>query len=240
MRLDRYIANRTGISRKDVSARIRQCRVKVDGVVIRDKGCIIHETANVTLDDVTLPTDRHLTLMLHKPAGVITATRDRQHRTVLDLLSAQWRARAPRPVGRLDLDTTGLLILTTDGDFNHTLTHPRHKVGKCYRATLSQPMSANASEALQKGVTLRDGTRCKPAQYEQIDPATVRVTIVEGQYHQVKRMIAACGGKVEALHRERIGDLSLPPDLLPGLARPLTPDEHGLLLSTSPMDLPQT
>jgi 16S rRNA pseudouridine516 synthase len=162
--------------------------------------------------------------MLHKPAGCVCATADREHRTVLDLLGAE-RASGLHIAGRLDIDATGLVLLTDDGDWSHRLTSPRHSFPKTYRVTLDAPLGAQAA-TLRAGVALRnEPRRCAPAALEPLGDNRWRVTIREGKYHQVKRMFAAVGNHVVALHRERIGRVALDPRLAPGEFRALTPDE---------------
>lgn len=163
--------------------------------------------------------------MLHKPAGCICATADGVHPTVLDLLPP-----AERPglhvAGRLDLDVTGLVLLTDDGDWSHGVTAPRHKCPKTYVAELGAPIGDDALDGLRRGVRLR-GERedTRPARVERLGPARVRITVTEGRYHQVKRMFAAVGNRVTVLHRERVGRLALDPALPPGAWRALTPEE---------------
>jgi 16S rRNA pseudouridine516 synthase len=163
--------------------------------------------------------------MLHKPAGVICATRDRAHRTVLDLLDV------PNPAGlhiagRLDIDATGLVLITDDGEWSHRITSPRHNLPKTYRLALALPLTEAAAARLAAGVQLHGETRrCAPAVLARISSTEVLLTISEGKYHQVKRMIAAVGSHVARLHRERIGPWVLDPALAPGHYRPLTEEE---------------
>ena len=159
----------------------------------------------------------HATLMLHKPAGYECSRAPQVHASVLELLPPPLRARGVQPVGRLDQDTTGLLLLTDDGALNHRLTSPRHHVPKTYRVTLKHPADTDLCQRLLEGVQLHD----EPAPSLAIncvllDATTLRITIDEGKYHQVKRMVAAAGNRVEALHREAVGSVVLPEDLGPG------------------------
>jgi 16S rRNA pseudouridine516 synthase len=163
--------------------------------------------------------------MLHKPAGCVCATEDREHRTVLDLLDAQ-NPTGLHVAGRLDIDATGLVLITDDGEWSHRVTSPRHKFPKTYRVTLETPLSEEAATTLRAGVALRnEPRRCAPAALERLADSAWRLTITEGKYHQVKRMLAAVGNRVLALHRERIGKVALDPDLSPGEYRPLTDEE---------------
>jgi 16S rRNA pseudouridine516 synthase len=170
-----------------------------------------------------------LLIMLHKPAGVITSTSDGGGPTVMSCIPDELNRKDLAPIGRLDKDTTGLLLLTTDGGLTHALTHPRRHVEKAYLATLSQPLPAEAVQRFAAGVELADGTLCAPALLEILSESQARVVLREGKYHQVKRMVAACGSSVTALHRERIGDLWLDPALQPGMARAVSLEELALL-----------
>jgi 16S rRNA pseudouridine516 synthase len=159
----------------------------------------------------------HATLMLHKPAGYECSRAPQFHAGVLELLPPPLRARGVQPVGRLDQDTTGLLLLTDDGALNHRLTSPRHHVAKTYRVTLKHPADATLCQRLLEGVQLHDEPAPSLAMNcVLLDDLTLRMTIDEGKYHQVKRMVAAAGNRVEALHREAVGSVVLPEDLAPG------------------------
>jgi len=240
MRLDRFIAHRAAMSRKHAGAAVRAGRVTVDGAVETDRGRRLHVGQEVGLDGETLgplQADPHLHLMLHKPTGVLTATTDAHQRTVLDLLPLPWRHRAPSPVGRLDKDTTGLLLLTTDGPLLHRLTHPRRHVPRTYVATVTAGLGPASVKAFSEGLTLGDGTLCRPAE---IRPTAeerwdrVLVVLHEGKHHQVKRMIACCGAEVLTLHRQEMGPLALDAELDPGASRLLTDDEVRVLRALSP------
>ena len=162
--------------------------------------------------------------MLNKPAGVITASRDERHETVLDLFPAGER-RGLFAVGRLDKDTEGLLIVTDDGALSHALMSPARHVSKVYEAVVEGTLARDAAERFQKGLTLRDGTECLPARLEILSEGAetrVRVTLREGKYHQVKRMVAAVGGTVVQLRRVQLGGLLLDPNLPAGAFRELS------------------
>jgi 16S rRNA pseudouridine516 synthase len=157
-------------------------------------------------------------LMLHKPAGFECSARPQAHPSVLSLLPEPLRTRGVQPVGRLDADTTGLLLLTDDGPLSHRLTSPRHHVPKGYRVTCKHPVSAATTSALLQGVRLRDepGSPARALHCQATGPAQLDLVIAEGRYHQVKRMVAAAGNRVQALHRFAFGALTLPDDLGPG------------------------
>ncbi len=239
------MARAVGLSRKEAARLIGRGRVRVDGVVGRRRGARVPRGAQVTLDGAALtPPPGDLHVLLHKPRGVVSSTRDPRDRTVLDLLPPALRPPGLAPAGRLDKDTTGLLILTTDGALLHALTHPRRHVAKRYVALVRGTLDQDATTRFRAGLLLGDGTRCAPAELRRVpeQPAgwagapwddddarggreVWEVTLREGRYHQVKRMIAACGGRVEALHRAAVGELELPSDLPPGAARTLTAQE---------------
>ena len=164
-------------------------------------------------------------VMLHKPAGVLTATEDSRQRTVLDLLPPELRKRGLSPVGRLDKDTEGLLLLTDDGELAHRLLSPKYHVDKRYFARVDGPLDQADVDAFAAGMTLGDGLMCLPAGLEPLAEGTCIVTLREGKFHQVKRMLAARGKPVQALHRQTFGPLSLEPELLPGQCRLLTEEE---------------
>lgn len=199
--------------------------MRVGGATVADPGWQVEADARVEYAGAPVSAPRRRYFMLHKPAGVVCATEDREHRTVLDLIDVPNKAGL-HPAGRLDIDATGLVLVTDDGEWSHRITAPRHKVPKRYRVTLAEPLTAAAASALAGGVQLRrEPKRCAPAVLERIGEREVRLTIAEGKYHQVKRMFAAVGNHVLRLHRERIGALELDPALPEGSVRPLTVEE---------------
>lgn len=225
MRLDYFIATATSLSRKDAKRAIGKGQVKRNGQLCRQASVKLEADDQITLDDLplTLPEERYL--MLHKPSGVISATSDSQQPTVLDLLTPQER-RGLHIAGRLDLDTTGLLLLTSDGQWSHRVTSPRGKCDKTYRVSLSAPITPEAATMLEKGVMLKgESTPTQPAEVRVINHQLIELTISEGRYHQIKRMMAAVGNHVNSLHRLSIGGILLDPSLAPGQFRSLTPEE---------------
>ena len=171
----------------------------------------------LTVDGVDWPYAEFATLMLHKPAGYECSRKPRHHPSVLELLPAPLRERGVQPVGRLDEDTTGLLLLTDDGQLNHRLSSGKRKVPKVYLATTKHPLDAEQISRLLSGVVLNDESAPVAAAAAEIaGERLLRLTVTEGKYHQVKRMVAAAGNRVEALHREAVGGLSLPAGLKPG------------------------
>jgi 16S rRNA pseudouridine516 synthase len=193
--------------------------------VERRPAASIGPDAAVTLRGEDIAPPGHLYLMLHKPCGLVSATRDDLHPTVLSLLPGNL-ARRVHPVGRLDKDTSGLLLLTSDGDWSHRITSPRHACRKVYRAALAEPLVSDAEERLARGLLLRNETRpTRPATMHMLTPVEVLITVSEGRYHLVRRLFAALGNRVTGLHREQIGELVLDKTLQPGQWRQLSETE---------------
>ena len=225
-RLDKYIASQTALSRKEAQKAIRDKRVTVNGVTIR---AVDHkaDTENdaVMLDGKPLYYKEYVYYMMYKPSGVVSATEDRTERTVLELLPPALRRGGLFPAGRLDKDTTGLLILTDDGAYAHRMLSPKKHVIKRYIATLDREPAEDIADSFAGGITLGDGTVCKSGKAELLTGETVAVEISEGKFHQVKRMFAALGYRVIALERVRIGALALDRSLSPGEAREMSAEE---------------
>lgn len=225
-RLDKLLAS-TGLwSRSEVKELIRQQRVTIGGqrALSPEQKCDAQD--EICVDGQRVDCGGFVYLMLHKPAGVLSATEDASQPTVLDLLPTQYKKRGVSPVGRLDKDTTGLLLLTDDGALAHRLLSPKRHVDKVYFARVDGVLDEADVRAFKEGMTLGDGTRCMSAALEILEGgAACRVTVQEGKYHQVKRMLAARGKPVTALHRLSMGPLQLDPALAPGQWRPLTGDE---------------
>ena len=230
-RIDKLLCSTGRWSRKEVKDLVRQGRVAADGrTVLRPEEKADPETVHLTVDGAEVICAPFVYVMLHKPAGVLSATEDRSQPTVLDLLPPELRRRGLFPVGRLDKDTTGLLLLTDDGPLAHGLLSPRKHVDKVYLARVDGRVDGADAAALAAGLTLGDGTVCLPAGLEPLgDGSTCLVTLREGKYHQVKRMLAARGKPVLTLHRLRMGPLTLDEGLKPGKWRFLTPRERAEL-----------
>ncbi len=225
MRLDFFVANASSLSRKEARAAILGRRVLVGDSVCRKAATHIAPGEQVSLDGdaLTLLGERYI--MLHKPAGVVSATVDNDHLTALSLLPAELRSKL-HLVGRLDRDTTGLLLLTTDGQWSHRITSPKLNCAKTYRVGLTEPLDDAAVRQLSQGLLLKGESRpTQPAHVAPVSATVIDLTITEGRYHQVKRMLAAVGNHVTQLHRLRIGAICLDPSLQPGDFRDLTPDE---------------
>jgi len=225
LRLDRYLSNATGLSRSQVQKAVRAGAVTIDGAIVVDPSVHVAQDACVTLDGEPVAIAGPQYLMLNKPLGYVCATHDRLHRTVLELVDAPPSVKL-HIVGRLDIDATGLVLLTDDGAWLHRITSPRYKVPKAYRVTLAEPLGDRSAASIRDGVQLKDEPkRCEPVALEQLSGTEWRATITEGKYHQVKRMFAAVGNNVVALHRESIGAVVLDAALAPGESRALTPQE---------------
>ena len=226
MRLDKLLADLGVASRKELRDIIRAGRVSVDGTVFKKpEQKVDPEAQNLMLDGESLSYRRHHYYLLDKPLGVVTATEDREQKTVLDLLPPELRRMGLFPVGRLDKDTSGLLVLTDDGDFAHRVISPKFCVEKRYYARVDGEVDAEDAEAFAAGLTLRDGTVCLPARLERLAPGECIVTVTEGKYHQVRRMLAARGKPVKELRRLSIGALCLDENSEPGSLRELGEDD---------------
>lgn len=231
-RLDKLLSE-NGLSRKQAGQVIRAGRVRVDGEVVRDAAQTLDaDTARVTLDGEALSTEKHLHLMLNKPAGYLTATEDGRGETVMDLLPEPLRKRGLGPVGRLDKDVTGLILLTTDGQLAHRLISPKWKMDKRYLAAVEGRVDEACVRRFAEGVPLKDFT-CEPAGLHILragdEESLCEVTVHEGKYHQVKRMLAACGHPVLALSRRSIAGIELDKSLGEGEWRYLTEEERASL-----------
>ena len=225
-RLDKVIANRGAASRREVKTLVRQGRVLVDGIPAAAADMKVDAAAAViTVDGVALESERHVYLLLHKPAGVLTATEDKRQPTVLDLIPQEMRRRDLAPVGRLDKDTEGLLLLTDDGELTHRLLSPKYHVDKVYYARVEGVPDAADAAAFAEGLLLGDGLQCLPAKLEPLGGGECLVTLREGKFHQVKRMLASRGKPVQYLKRLSMGPLRLEPELAAGQCRLLTEEE---------------
>jgi 16S rRNA pseudouridine516 synthase len=224
-RLDRILGHMAVGSRREVKQMIKEGRVCVDGAVVADPGLQVDPAVQViVVDGRPVAFQAHFHVLLHKPGGVITAARDPNKPTVMDVLPPALRRRGLQPVGRLDKDTEGALLFTTDGELAHRLLSPRYHVDKCYLARLDRPLTPEDEAAFAAGVTLEDGYVCLPAKLEVCGPYEALLTIQEGKYHQVKRMFMARGKQVVYLKRLTFGPLALG-DLPLGAARPLSTAE---------------
>ena len=237
-RLDRLLANLGYGSRREVVALIRDGRVVLDGAVVKDSGARVPVAPDLpqrmTVSGAPVDPPAPLTLMMHKPLGVVCSHRE-AGRSVYELLPHRWRARMPglSTIGRLDKETSGLLLITDDGPFLHRVISPRSHVPKRYVATLDRPLRGDEAAIFAAGELMLEGETdpLAPAVLEVLTPTSARLTITEGRYHQVRRMFAAVGNHVTALHRDRIGGLDLPADLEPGAWRVLSEAEAALIFA---------
>lgn len=229
-RLDKLLAGTGKWSRREVKALVRQGLVRVDGrLAASAEDKLDPAVAVVTVAGETVALHRFTYVMLHKPAGVLTATEDRKQPTVLDLLPPELRRIGLAPVGRLDKDTEGLLLLTNDGELAHRLLSPKYHVDKRYLARVDGELSATDAEAFARGMTLGDGLECLPAGLELLPGHACIVTLREGKFHQVKRMLAARGAPVLYLKRLSMGPLVLEDSLAAGAYRLLRAEEISAL-----------
>lgn len=225
MRLDFYLSHVTDLARKAAKIAASKGRVTVNGEVIKKANYTVQDGDQICLDDTLLAWPSEGYYMLYKPAGYVCATEDAEHPTVLDLVPPHL-GQDLKIVGRLDKDTTGLLLLTTDGQWLHRITSPRNACNKRYKMLLAEQIDDHALKQLEEGVMLHGEPQpTLPAVAQRISECDIYLTIQEGKYHQVKRMLAAVGNKVEELHRDQIGPLELDADLAIGEFRALTDEE---------------
>ena len=226
VRLDKILTDTGLCSRSQAREIIRRGRAAVNGVPCADPAAKFDpEQAFLTVDGKPLDDPGHIYIMLNKPSGVLTATRDPRKPTVVDVMPEDWKRRGLFPVGRLDKDTTGLLLLTDDGTFAHKVISPKSHVSKLYEATVDGTPQPEDLAAFREGIVLRDGTKCLPAELIDLGGGRVQVEVFEGKYHQVKRMLGSRRLPVLSLRRLRIGGLWLDDSLSEGEYRRLTPEE---------------
>jgi len=236
-RLDRLLANLGYGSRREVGALIAAGKVTLDGAPVRDAGAKIalalDLAARMAVRGAPLDPPAPFTLVVHKPLGVVCSHRE-AGRSLYELFQPRWRARTPAlsSVGRLDKETSGLLLVTDDGDLLHRIISPRRHIAKRYRVCLDRPMAGHEGALFAAGTLVLDGAPLAPAKLEIVSPTEGLLTITEGRYHQVRRMFSAVGLEVVALCREAIGALDLPADLAPGAYRPITPAELAAVFAS--------
>ncbi|MBQ2933665.1 MAG: pseudouridine synthase [Clostridia bacterium] len=216
-RLDKFISNQLILSRSIVRTGIHRGQAMVNGSVIRDITFNIDvENDIITYNGENVGYKEHIYILMNKPKGVLSAATDKTRKTVVDLVPDGIRRQDLFPVGRLDKDTTGLLIITDDGIFAHNCISPKKAISKSYIVTLDGGINDEIIKKFQAGIVLADGTKCKPAILEHIHENVARIIITEGKYHQIKRMFGTVNLGVNGLHRESIGGLYLPDNLLEG------------------------
>ena len=228
MRLDRLVSEASALTRSQAAKAIRGGAVTVNGVPVRRPEQKVDEnTDRICLAGRPVCYRRFHYYLMDKPTGLITAARDREAGTVLDLLPPEIKKQGIFPVGRLDKDTSGLLLLTDDGDFAHRVISPGSHVEKIYLAEVEGTLQPETVLRFQEGIVLKDGTECLPAKLEILSGSTCLVTVQEGKYHQVRRMLAAAGNPVLTLRRLQIGALRLPENSEPGTWRALSEEEKA-------------
>jgi 16S rRNA pseudouridine516 synthase len=227
-RLDRFISAKTGTPKSEVRLMLAQKRIHVDGQLATDINQPVDQFSYVVLDSTLLQNNIRRYIMMNKPIGVVSATKDEQHKTVMDLLCEEDAADL-HIVGRLDLNSSGLLLLTNDGEWSRALMSPENKVSKVYEVTLENPITQNYIQAFAEGMYFSyEDITTKPAQLERISECIARVTLEEGRYHQIKRMFGRFRNPVLALHRVSIGEIKLDDGLAPGEYRVLRENEINL------------
>lgn len=227
LRLDRFLSSSSALSRKQAQQAIRDNQVRVDGQLVGDPAAKVSGDSTVTFRDERVAARKRQYFMMNKPAGYICAASDDRHPTVLTLLHVPFQEEL-HFAGRLDLDTTGLVLITDDGAWSHRITSPRWKCSKRYLVSLENPLSAAARMKLEQGVLLKSEKKpTRPALVEILSAGRVGITVQEGRYHQVKRMFAAVGNRVLSLHRASIGNIILDAELAEGEYRPLSREEIG-------------
>lgn len=233
-RLDKFISTQTSYSRKDIKALAKKGQITVNGAVVKACDIKVDPTTDViSVCAQMIAYKKYVYYMMNKPKGVLSASSDRNAQTVVDILPQELVRKNLFPAGRLDKDTTGLLIITDDGDFAHRMLAPNKKVYKHYIATLEKEIADGTKEKFENGIVLEDGTVCQKAYFEQLSGNKALVKICEGKFHQVKKMFAACDRTVVELERIQIGELRLDPSLEPGGVREISEDEKQLIFTTN-------
>lgn len=219
MRLDKFLSSQNICSRKEAAKLAKEGRITVNGISAAKCDIKIDPDSDIIeVDGARVAYSKYIYIMMNKPKGVLSASTDKNAPTVIDLLPDEFRRRGLFPAGRLDKDTTGLLIITDDGDFAHRMLSPKSGVYKMYKAQLDLPLTDEGRKTLESGITLKDGTSFRPAviSFENDDRQNVYIRITEGKFHEVKRMFAYVGCEVLELERKCIGDLFLDEALMPG------------------------
>lgn len=222
-RLDKLIASQGRFSRREVQELIKSGAVKVNGITVRDRGAKSDDEKDIIcVNGEQLDFQRFVYIMLNKPKGVVSATNDKNEKTVIDLVPKKFKGRNLFPAGRLDITTTGFVLVTDDGDFAHRILSPKNHIEKTYEARLAESVTEGQLEAVRNGIELKDGTKCLPAKVTVLadgEKPLVEIKICEGKYHQIKRMFAAAGNGVIELKRTQMGGLTLDPNLKEGECR---------------------
>ncbi|MFL0194210.1 pseudouridine synthase [Clostridium sp. WILCCON 0269] len=229
-RLDKILANLGYGTRKEIKAMVKRGAVKIEGVVVKDNSMKVDpDNCKIEIDGSIVEYKKYIYILMNKPEGVVSATMDNYDETVIDILIPEYQALKPFPVGRLDKDTKGLLLITNDGELNHRLISPKNHVDKVYYAEIDRPVDISDVEKFEKGIVLKDGYNCLPAKLKIIESdgngSIVEVTVQEGKFHQIKRMFNVLGKNVVYLKRIKFGPINLDEDLLEGEYRELYREE---------------
>ncbi len=215
-RFDKIISTQFNISRREARIAIRRGKATLNGKILRDFGALVEVDSDITFNGQALSYKKFVYILMNKPKGILSASNDKKKQTVVDLVPEHLKRNGLFPVGRLDKDTTGFLIITDDGEFAHKAISPKYEVYKSYIVTLDGELNENMVKAFADGITLADGTLCRKAELEILDKCIARVKICEGKYHQIKRMFGVVGLGVNELKRESVGGLKLPENLQEG------------------------
>ena len=224
-RLDKVISSQTNYSRRDVKELVRSKKVLVNGEIVKNSDIKVDTSKDIiTIDNAVLQIKKYIYLMLNKPKGYVSATDDKRFATVLELVPEEYSHRDLFPAGRLDKDTTGLMIITDDGVFAHNILSPSKHISKTYKVTIDIPVTKEMVLGFIEGIKLNDGV-CKPSTLKIVDKYNAIVVLTEGRYHQIKRMFGCFGTKVIELKRIAMGNFNLPTDLEEGQCREFTKEE---------------
>jgi len=232
-RFDKIISTQFNISRRDARIAIRRGKATLNGKILRDFGALVDVDADIMFNGQALNYKQYIYILMNKPKGVLSASSDKKKQTVVDLVPENLKRNGLFPVGRLDKDTTGFLIITDDGDFAHKAISPKYEVYKSYLVTLDGKLTDEMVKAFADGIVLADGTLCRKAVLTILGENTARVKICEGKYHQIKRMFGVVGLGVNELKREAVGGLSLPPKLKEGCCVELSLEEIQAIFTNS-------
>lgn len=231
-RLDKTISSQTSLSRKDVKSAIRKGLAIVNESVVKDPGYLVNlENDSIIFDGQAFKYKEFIYILMNKPKGVLSASQDKKRKTVVDLVPPDLQRNNLFPVGRLDRDTTGLLIITNDGEFAHNAISPKKNIYKTYIAQLDGVVTEEMVKAFANGIVLADGTVCRKAYLKPLDGNCAEIKICEGRYHQIKRMFGTVGLGVNELSRIAIGGLNLPVDIGEGDCRELSEKEIDMLFN---------
>lgn len=229
-RIDKIISENLCISRKDAKNLISTSRVKVDGIICKKSDEKVYDSSTIEVDNKKINCMKNIYIMLNKPKGIVSASEDSRNKTVVDILPEEYKRKNIFPAGRLDKDTVGFVLITDDGDFAHRILSPKNHIEKTYVAEIEKNLSDEDIEKFENGITLGDGTVCLSAKVRMLEENLAEIKIVEGRYHQVKRMFASLGNKVVSLKRTSMGKLKLDENLAEGECRLLNKEELDLII----------